>query len=215
MKRVIIAAIILIPLTYIGYWIWRWYKFVNSGTWQGTLTGVATFLLIVAILGISGFFLEKHNERQLKIQRKKWKERHDAQQKEYEEELRKDREYVAKHDPTGKAVARIQAEIDKMYRDAGLPTPAEQKAKEEAARAAAEAREHERLRKAQASGQDVCYKCHTIGPRRCKHCDCCMTCLKETSQYCSKCKNINLCGDPTCGGWCHICDDDDDDYYNW
>jgi len=67
------------------------------------------------------------------------------------------------------------------------------------------------FKKAQSAGQDVCEKCRTIEPQRCDYCNACMVCEKDTQRYCYSCRNINLCGDPTCGGWCYICADDDDD----
>lgn len=65
------------------------------------------------------------------------------------------------------------------------------------------------LRNAEASGKDVCWKCETINPHRCDYCKTCMNCDNDNQQYCHTCRNSTPCGDPTCGGWCYICDDDD------
>ena len=95
---------------------------------------------------------------------------------------------------------------------------AKEKAEQERAEAARQVRHAElsKLKEAEAAGRDVCWNCETINPDRCDHCNCCMTsCYDGNGTYCRGCQNINMCGDPTCNGWCHICDDDDDDDYDY
>lgn len=77
--------------------------------------------------------------------------------------------------------------------------------------------EHRRwLLKKSEDGEDVCFECETYHPKRCKHCNACIDGCRDShgGTYCTQCESINWCGDPTCNGWCNICDDDDsDDYY--
>ncbi|MBT4849909.1 hypothetical protein HON36_03585 [Candidatus Parcubacteria bacterium] len=216
MKEFKVISILMI-VAFVCYWIWRWYKLVTSETWQGYLA----IFITVGVLALAYWLFGKWSEWSYAQQQEIANQRSAQRKAEYEKGLQEDRELAAKYDPKKDPyLIRLRAqhkkiydEIDEVRVSCGQPTQAEEAAQKEAERIRQREARLQLLRDNEAKGRDVCWVCETIDPRRCDYysCDNCMNCDNDYSQYCSDCRSSTYCGDPTCNGYCYMCDDDDDD----
>jgi len=231
---------ILALIAFAVYCVYHYFKFVTSGTWQGTLTGLGTLVL----LAFFSFIFTHVNQQHEQDEMRRKNEEHLKKERQAGKERKSSPEYILANNPTVdqltillmnayklglKASVRkriVVALIEDQFEHASLadipsllketavwaaePWWQAWKLKLEARIVVAERKKQleEQIRRAEEAGEDVCWVCLTIKPKRCAYdyCNNCISgCYKAEGKYCHPCTTLTICGDPTCNRRCNLC----------
>ncbi len=185
---------ILSVVTFIGYWIWRWYKLVTSETWQGYLTLFITIGVIVLLFKLAYLYANWNHKRQQKTTRQRSAQRIAAYEKEVEEDRKAkyDAEAATFNVAHDNLLGRLA--ITRVYE---VPIQPEEKEIRES-KVKNEESEADKLRQADNAGIDVCWDCETIHPTRCR----------AYNKDCTECIEIMCDPKHSNDGYCESCESD-------